>query len=186
MRLKSWDSKPKSFFAIKPSRLSIGITVLILLTGCSWNGASQPDYSIRDLIFRQSVLYSLGNDYVSRGFVNAYCFGYGGGQESGQPCVWIIPDFQVSNSDGSAICYKVPYIPEVNYGSLSSQLSEEGRRLRFPINDGRWEVKICGKFVKGYLVSRADAFRPGDWIFETKDFVSSEIEKQLKTQGYPL
>lgn len=186
MRIGSWDSKPKLLFAIKSSRLSIGIAVLILLAGCSWKGASQPDFSIRDLILRQSILHSLGSDYVPSDYINAYCFGYGGGQESGQPCVWIIADFQVSNSDGSTICYKVPYIPEVNYGSLSNQLSEENRRLRFPINDGRWEVKICGKFVKGFSVSRADAFRPGDWTFETKDFVASEIEKQLKTQGYSL
>lgn len=186
MKDGSWGSKPKLIFTIKPSGLSIGIAVLILLTGCSWKGASQPDYSIRDLIFRQSVLYSLGSDYVSRDFINAYCFGYGGGQESGQPCVWIIPNFRFSNSDGNMNCYKVPYIPEVNYGSLSNPISEEDRRLRFPIDDGRWEVKICGKFIKGYLVSRADAFRPGDWTFETKDSVASEIEKQLKAQGYPL
>ena len=163
------------------------ITSIVFLSSCSINPASEPNGDIIREIFRVSQFYNEGDEYVSQGFDSGYCLGAGGGQEQGQPCVWLLPNYDYREGKNGESCFSVQYIPEVNYVNKKMNLEKEKRLLRFPINDGRWEVWICGKFVKAYGVGRnPNPNSVADWEFKTNQYVVNEIQKQLRKEGYAV
>lgn len=150
--------------------------VVALVFALNFFSADQPDYGLREDLFRSALFENSRYD-------KGYCFGLGGGASSSYPCAFIWGDISSSEKENGDICYTVPYLPEANIGFQPDYLDPEQRRLLWPSD--KWSVEVCGKFV-----STASWFNGGDdpdeWYFVTEEFVGDKIMKQLIEQGYRI